>query len=345
MGRANKIIIGAIIAVLLATFVLLAYYIYGEKNETAGPQYVFSYAENQQSDYPTTLGAVRFAELVFERTEGRIEILVKDKGEMGTETDVLEQMKYGGVDFSRVSLSQIAAYAPEMNVLQMPYLYISSEHMWSVLDGEIGDRYLNNISDDDFVGLSWYDAGCRNFYTTEMVTSIEGLQGKRIRIQDSSLMADMVSALGATPVPMDYHEVYAALETRSVAGAENNWPSYESMQHYEVAKYIMLDEHTRVPEMQICSARTWEKLSDEDKAIIKECALESAIYERQLWSEREQKSREIAQAAGVTVTEISQEEKREFQAAMADVYEKYCADDYETLEQIMGIEEKEALSE
>lgn len=138
------------------------------------PEYVFSYAENQTADYPTTLGAMRFAELVEERTNGRIRILVLCDGRLGAEADVIEQMQYGGIDFARVSLSQLAEYVPRLNVLQMPYLYTDSEHMWRVLDGEIGAEFLEGVSSYDLVGLSWYDAGARNFYNSvKPITCLE----------------------------------------------------------------------------------------------------------------------------------------------------------------------------
>ena len=127
------------------------------------PEYVFSYAENQPEDYPTTLGAKYFAELVEERTNGRIRILVQPVGVLGSENKVIKQMQYGGIDFARVSLAQLAEYIPSLNVLQMPHLYTDSDHMWRVLDGEIGDAFLESVSADDVIGLSWYDAGARNF--------------------------------------------------------------------------------------------------------------------------------------------------------------------------------------
>ena len=308
-----------------------------DKKEAA-PEIVLSYAENQQSDYPTTLGAIRFAELVSQRTEGRIMILVKDSGQMGTETEVLKQMKYGGIDFARVSISQLASYAPELNVLQMPYLYDNSAHMWRVLDGEIGEEYLNNVSDKDFIGLSWYDAGSRNFYTSnKQITCLDDVKGLQIRVQDSSqLMIDVINALEGVPVPVDYAKVYSAIETGQVDGAENNWPSYESMQHYEVAKYFTLDEHTRVPEMQIVSAHTWEKISKEDQMIILECAKESSDYERLLWRQQETESRNLAIKGGTVVYEMDVEEKQKFRDAMTDIYEKYCGNYMDVIDVIIN---------
>ncbi|MBP5555790.1 MAG: TRAP transporter substrate-binding protein [Lachnospiraceae bacterium] len=327
------------IAVISFLFIgIVAGLIYRHVTKEPVPEYVFTYAENQSDSFPTSLGAYYFADLVNERSDGRIRIMVYTNGELGREADVIRQMKYGGVDFTRVSLSQVAEVYPDLNILQMPYLYNDADHMWRVLDGRIGDMFLERMEDLDMVGLSWYDAGARSFYVTgEGVSSPEDMQGLRIRVQQSELMEDMVECLGAEPVPISYEEVYSALELGTIDGAENNWPSYEDMGHYKVADTYIVDEHTRVPEMQLCSENTWNMLSEEDREIIKQCAMESAIYERVLWQEREKSSRERCVNAGVTIIEISAEEKNAFREAMAPVYEKYCKDNKELLEEIINM--------
>ena len=306
-----------------------------EKENTVTPEFVLLYAENQTEDYPTTLGGKYFAELVYQKTGGRIRILVKSGAELGSESEVIKQLKYGGIAFSRVSLSQLAELIPEMNVLQMPYLYTGSEHMWRVLDGDIGDEFLSLTSDYGLIGLSWYDAGARNFYSTKPIRCLEDLAGMNIRVQESAMMADMVSALGAIPSKIVYSEVYSAIEQGIVDGAENNWPSYEAMRHYNVARYYTIDEHTRVPELQLCSGAIWDKLTPEDQKILTECARESALYERQLWAEREKSSRKIAEDSGITVIELSPEEKSRFRETMSEVYSRYCGDQIDMLQKIM----------
>ncbi len=336
MQITTKKIFIAVISVL--TLGIIAGLVYRHVTKEPVPEYVFTYAENQSDSFPTSLGAYYFADLVNERSDGRIRIMVYTNGELGREADVIRQMKYGGVDFTRVSLSQVAEVYPDLNILQMPYLYNDADHMWRVLDGRIGDMFLERMEDLDMVGLSWYDAGARSFYVTgEGVSSPEDMQGLRIRVQQSELMEDMVECLGAEPVPISYEEVYSALELGTIDGAENNWPSYEDMGHYKVADTYIVDEHTRVPEMQLCSENTWNMLSEEDREIIKQCAMESAIYERVLWQEREKSSRERCVNAGVTIIEISAEEKNAFREAMAPVYEKYCKDNKELLEEIINM--------
>lgn len=299
---------------------------FGQSSENSVPEFVLTYAENQAEDYPTTKGAYYFADLVRERTGGKVEIRVCAKGILGDEQDVVAQVCFGGVDFSRISLSSIDNI-PRLNVLQLPYLYTDADHMWRVLDGDIGNSYMEDFAGSDIVPLSWYDAGARSFYTShEPITCLEDVAGMRIRVQDNKMMARMVELLDATPVPLGYAEVYSAFEKGEIDGAENNWPSYESASHYEVAKLYCVDEHTRVPELQIISQVTWDKLPEEYQKIIKECAVESALYERKLWAEREERSRDRVIQSGTQVIELSSAEKKKFTEAMVSLYEEYCAD-------------------
>ena len=324
----------SIIVCLATAFVLLVGLLVWKyvRNDEVVPEYVFYYADNQPEDYPTTLGGKYFAELVEERTEGRIRIFnCSVQAKM-----FFKQLKYGGIDFTRVSSLTAVEHLPELNVLSAPYLYTDSEHMWSVLDGELGDRFLKMTEDEELIGLSWYDAGVRNFYSTgKPITCLEDMQGMRIRVQESEMMADTIEALGAEAVQLDYEKIYSAFERGHIDAAENNWPSYNSMQHYEVAKYYSIDEHTRVPELQLCSAHTWKVLSEQDRQIISECAKESALYERQLWVEYEENARKNALAQGTEVILLSTEEKRRFREAVQPIYEKYCGEYMDIIEQII----------
>ena len=302
------------------------------------PEYVFSYAENQDEDYPTTLGGQYFANLVEEKTNGRIRILIQHSGERGNESQVISQLKYGGVDFARISISELTNAIKALNVLQLPYLYENSEHMWKVLDGKIGDYFLDVVSGYEMIGLSWYDAGARNFYTKDrQIQKLEDFEGLKIRVQESDMMASMVEYLGGEPVKKPYSEVYSLLEKSEADGAENNWPSYESMEHYEVAGYYTLDEHIRIPELQICSKHTWEKLSEEDQQIILECAKESSIYQRKLWKEQETKSRELAVSAGAEVVHLSTVEKKKFRKAVEPLFERYCGEHMDLIQEILSV--------
>ncbi len=294
------------------------------------------YAENQPEEYPTTQAALYFAQMVEQRTQGRVRVLVYSGAALGAEQSVIEQMQFGGIDFSRVSLSQLAEYEPGVSVLQLPYLYENADQMWRVLDGSIGDEFLTVLDRMDLVGLSWYDAGVRSFYTRKKVCCLEDLHGLTLRVQESDMMSDLIKALGADPVQLAYSKVYAALHNAEIDGAENNWPSYEAMGHYEVAPYFLKDEHTRVPEVQIASAAVMEKLAQTDPSypeIIRMCARESAVYERALWAEQEKMSEMNIRSKGICITELSAEEKEKFRAAVRPLYEGF-ADQNDLIERI-----------
>lgn len=305
------------------------------KKEDVVPEYVFTYAENQPEGYPSTLGAYMFADLVYERTNGRIKIIVKAGGELGDEVSVIRQIQYGGIDFARASIMTMGKINSKMNVLQLPYLYRDSEHMWNVLDGEIGQEFMNSPDNDGIIPLSWYDAGTRHFYSTEPITCLEDMKDKRIRVAESDLMEELISTLGAVPVTMAYADVFSALETEEIDGAENNWPSYTYTEHYKIAKYMTLDGHNRIPELQMISQATWEKLTEEDRKIIQECAKESALYERELWAEQEKESRLIAEESGVKVIELNEQEQQKFRDAVLPLYKEYGGEYQDLIEKIL----------
>ena len=293
-------------------------------------------SEVHAEGYPTTLADQEFARLVEERTEGRIKIEVYSGGTLyGEETGAIEALQLGDIAFSRVSASPVSSYVPAMNAIQMPYLYKNADHMWAVLDGEIGQNMLAQIeaSGSGLVGLCWYDAGARSYYTTKPVTCVADMKGLKIRMQNNAMMVDMTNVLGGTGVTgIGPNEVYSAIKQGTIDGAENNWPTYQNMGDYEAAPYYVLDEHTRVPEVLLASAAVLSELDPADVEIIKAAAKDTQAYEKQKWAEKEAAAEEIVRAAGCTITELSAEAYAEFQQAMTSpsaalggqsLYEKY----------------------
>ena len=299
------------------------------------PEFVLTYAENQPAGYPTVLGAQYFADLVRERTGGKVVIQIKHSGEFGSEAEVLGQMAFGGIDFARVSLAELSDEIPKLNVLQLPFLYEDANHMWRILDGQIGQEFLEVFSEAGLVGLSWYDAGARCFYTDELpIRSAADLAGLRVRVQGSQMVADMVTLLGAEPMPLDYDDVYYAFELGKIDAAENNWPAYEALSHWQVARYFTADEHSRVPEIQLASERLWQELPEEYRQIILECARESALYQRELWRLQVEKSRMKVLDSGCQEIQLTYAAKEEFRRLLQPLYEQYCADYMDLVEQI-----------
>lgn len=317
------------LAILLALALLLA-------AGTASAATTLKLSEVHAEGYPTTLADREFARLVEERTEGRIKIEVYSGGTLyGEETGAIEALQLGDIAFSRVSASPVSSYVPAMNAIQMPYLYKNADHMWAVLDGEIGQNMLAQIeaSGSGLVGLCWYDAGARSYYTTRPVASVADMKGLKIRMQNNAMMVDMTNVLGGTGVTgIGPNEVYSAIKQGTIDGAENNWPTYQNMGDYEAAPYYVLDEHTRVPEVLLASAAVLSELDPADVEIIRAAAKDTQEYEKQKWAEKEKAAEEIVRAAGCTITELSAEAYAEFQQAMTapsdalggqSLYEKY----------------------
>lgn len=298
-------------------------------------QIVLRLADTHNDGYVTVRADKEFARLVEEKTEGRIKIEVYPGAQLGDEKNSIEQTQFGAIDFVRTSISPLSEFNKDFGLLMLPYLYRDTEHMFKVLDGEIGDQFLSSLDSHNLIGLSWFDGGARNFYNSKKeITSVADLSGMKIRVQESKLMMDLVRALGASPTPMAFGDVYSALQTGVIDGAENNWPSILSTSHYEVAKYIVVDEHTRAPELILASKMTFDKISEQDQAIIKEAALEAARFQREEWAKEELAAEEAVVANGNVVTRL--ESNEEFQNAVQSIYAEFGAGYEDLIEKILN---------
>ncbi len=275
--------------------------------------------------YPNTVAMDRFAELLAEKTGGEITLQMFHGGTLGSQPDAIEQVRLGGLEVGNFNLGPIGPIAPAANVVSLPFIFKDVPHMFRVLEGDGGQMIAEGMEAKGLVPLAWYDAGARSFYNAEKpINAPSDVSGMKVRVMNNDLYSGMISELGGNPSPMAFAEVYQALKTGVVDGAENNWPSYESTGHYEVAGYYSVSQHLIIPECLCINADVYNALSDEMKAAVKEAALESAELQRQLWAEREAASREKVEAAGVATNEIA--DKTPFQAAMAPVYETYLSE-------------------
>jgi tripartite ATP-independent transporter DctP family solute receptor len=282
---------------------------------------VLRLAETHPQDYPTTRGDYEFARLVKERSNGRIIIEVYPGSQLGEEKAVIEQVQFGAIDITRVSISPVASFVPKLNAFQMPYLYRDADHMWKVLKGDIGKELLASLEPFGFIGLGWFDGGARSFYNSKKpIYKPSDLKGMKIRVQESELMMGLVQSFGAVPTPMPYGEVYSGLQTGVIDGAENNPPSYYSASHYEVAKYYTLDEHTMVPEIIIGSKISLGRLSRADQDLVKQAAFDAIDFQRAEWAAYVQLSMDKVKAAGCTIIPIP--DKTEWMKAVDPMYKK-----------------------
>ena len=282
---------------------------------------VFRLADNQPDGYPTVLGDLAMAKYVEEKTNGAIKIEVYNNSVLGDEKTTIEQTQTGDIHFIRVGLNPLSSINPIMNALAMPFLFRDRAHMFKVLDGPIGQELMESLQNQNLLGLCWLDAGFRNFYNSQKVIRTPAdMVGLKIRVQESALMMDMVRFLGAQPTPMAYGEVYSGIQNGVIHGAENNWPSYITAAHYEVAKFFTVDGHMSSPEMILINTGVWNSLSAAEKQIIRDGAKEGARVEREEWLKAEAKYEAQARASGNTITDITAAEKQLFADALTPLY-------------------------
>jgi tripartite ATP-independent transporter DctP family solute receptor len=285
----------------------------------------FRVADTQSEDYPTVQALMFMARLVEERTAGRHRIRVFHSRQLGEEKDTIEQTRVGAIDLNRTNVAPIGSLIPAANVLALPFLFRSFDHLHKVLDHAIGDEVLASSQRHGFVSLTFYDSGSRSIYNSvRPIRTLADMKGLRIRVQQSELMVAMIKALGAEPIELPYGQVSTGLSTRLIDGAENNWPSYVTTNHYKLAPYYTLTEHTMAPEVLVVSPRAWESLSAEDQDVFRDAARKSSAYMRELWHGLEERSRQQARAAGNTI--ISEFDRKPFEQAMNTIYAKTITD-------------------
>ena len=279
-------------------------------------------SDTHPDGYPTVEAVKAMAKEVQEKTAGRVCIQVFPSSQLGEEKDTIEQTQFGVIDMIRASFGSFNDIVPSTQLASLPYLFLSEEHLHKVMDGPIGAEIAEDFAAHDLIALAYYDGGARSFYNSQKpIRTVDDLKGMKFRVMQNDVFVDMMSALGANATPMPYGEVYSAIQTGVIDGAENNFPSYDSSGHAEVAKYFTLDQHLMVPELVAVSKLSWDKLSAEDQEIMRTAAQNSATLQRQLWAEQEKASEEKVEASGAEV--ITDVDKTAFIAAMEPVYAKY----------------------
>ena len=275
--------------------------------------------------YPNTVAMDKFAELLSEKSGGKMTLKMYHSGTLGSQPDAIEQVRMGGLEIANFSLGPMGPIVPEANVVSLPFIFKDPDHAFRVLDGKAGDMINAGMAKKGLISLAWYDGGARSFYNSKKpIKAPADVVGMKIRVMNNDLYSGMIKALGGNPSPMAFSEVYQSLKTGVVDGAENNWPSYESTGHYEVAKYYSISQHLIIPETLCINAAVWKKLSAKDQKILKEAAQESALLQRKLWKERSKASENEVKAGGSMINSIPN--KGPFQDAMKPVYDKFLAD-------------------
>jgi tripartite ATP-independent transporter DctP family solute receptor len=290
-------------------------------------------ADNHPEDYPTVIGDKKFAELVEEKTDGRYKIDVYSGGQLGDEKSVVEQLQLGSIDLTRVNATPLTEFSDDIGVLSLPYLFQDEATKWEHLNGELGAELLETFEGSKLVGLAFYDSGMRSIYNSKkLIKTPVDMKGLKIRVQPSELAINIFEAFGASATPMEYGEVYSAIQTGVLEGGENNTPSYYTSNHFEVAKYYTLNKYSGPPEVLLASQKLWDKLSDEDKKAFKEAALESVAVQREAWDKLTKESMEAVVENGNEVFEVT--DFGPWREAVEPIYEKYGEQYKDWLEKI-----------
>lgn len=312
MLKLSRLFGGAVVASLLA---------FG----AAEAQTVLKSSDTHPDGYPTVEGVEYFGELVKERTDGRYSVEVYHSAQLGEEKDTIEQVRSGVIELNRVSMAPFNGTIKETIVPALPYIFRSDEHMHKVMDGPIGDQIKAAFEPAGLVALAFYDAGSRSFYNNQKpIKTIEDMKGLKFRVIQSDIFVDMTAALGANATPMPYGEVYSSIETGVLDGAENNFPSYDTAKHAEVAKFYSLDQHTILPEVLVMNKAAFDALTPEDQEIFRQAAKESVTKQRELWAAKVKESRANVEKLGSQINEV---DKQGFIDAMKPVYEKHVTDE------------------
>jgi tripartite ATP-independent transporter DctP family solute receptor len=279
---------------------------------------VIKLAHGLDQSHPVHLAMARFGERLAELSAGSMRVDLYSGGQLGSERECLELIQLGGLGMTKVSSSVLEGFVPSFRVFGLPYLFHSEEHRWAVLDGPIGREILQSSEPAFLRGLCYYDAGTRSFYTTRRpVHTPADLNGLKIRVQESPMAMAMVRALGGSPTPISWGELYTALQQGVVDGAENNPPSFHLSRHYELSKFFSLDEHTAVPDVFIISLHLWRSLTPEQQGWVQQAADESHLYQRSLWADATEHALAVVAEAGV---EIIRPDKSAFQNQVANLY-------------------------
>ena len=281
-------------------------------------------AESQADGYPTVEAIKAMGKYLAEKTNGRLGVKLYPGGQLGSEGSTVEIAMFGGLGMTRVFSAALNNIAPLTKLFSLPFLFQSTDHQRRVIDGEIGEDIMTSLEAFNLRGLAIYDTGGRGFYTTDRVISHPSdMAGMKIRVPNSDIFLDTMRSLGANPTPMNFSEVYQGLVQKVIDGAENNWPSYISTRHYEVAPFFSETGHFRTPDMLIMSLRTWNSFSPDDQQLLKEAARHSVQVMRSLWDARVEDSKKALLDNGGEI--LSDIDIAPFKALMGPVYEKFMS--------------------
>ncbi len=286
---------------------------------------VLKAVDTHPAGYPTVVAVENMGKKLDAATNGRIKIQMFPGAVLGQEKEAVEQVQIGALQIARISLGVVGPVAPDVDVFNMPFVFRDIAHMRAVIDGPIGAELLEKVTNSParLVALGWMDGGARSLYTKTLVKTPADMKGIKVRMMGNPLFVDTMNAMGGNGISMAYGEVFSALQTGVIDGAENNPPSFFTSNHYTTGmKYYAQTNHLIIPELLVMSKVTWDKLSADDKALVKKLAREAQMEQRVLWDKSVADYTTKLKAAGVEFVPVDQ---KLFFDATAPVRAKYGA--------------------
>ncbi|RMN84314.1 TRAP dicarboxylate transporter subunit DctP [Pseudomonas cannabina] len=304
------------------------------------------FAEIHPAGYAPVVAEQNMGKKLEEQSKGEISFKMYAGGVLGSEKEVVEQVQSGAVQMTRVSLGIVGPVVPDVNVFNLPFVFRDQAHMRTIIDGEIGQEILDKITNSQFnmVALAWMDGGTRNLYTKKPVRQMSDLKGMKIRVQGNPVFIETINDMGGNGIAMATGEIFSALQTGVIDGAENNPPTYFQHNHYQNAKFFTITEHLILPEPIVMSKTTWNKLSLEQQALVKKLAREAQMEERVLWDKSSAEAETKLKAAGVEFITLTPEQKKAFYDATQPVRDKFGAPYKDLISRIEAVKTNPALA-
>lgn len=295
-------------------------------DQAAAGTRTLKFAHALPNSHPVHKGIEELKRRLEELSGGKMKIDIFPNEQLGTEVQCLEKVQAGTLDIMKVSAAPIGSFVPAYQVFSLPYLFRDEDHYWNVLNGPVGEEMLDVVQTRDdgspsgLQGLGYFDSGSRSFYTVKPVSNPAELQGKKIRVMNDQVAMDMVQAMGGSPTPISFGELYTALKQGTVDGAENNPPSFVSSRHYEICKNYVLDHHSRIPDVILISSKVWETVNEQQREWLREAVADATVFQRKLWKEETERCLQQLRDEGVNIIEP---DTQLFRDAVAPIIQKY----------------------